>query len=99
MACRDRRHGRPCAIAAYPEFIPQEQTDFSYAFVNTFVEGVAPAEGRWSAGTSIDGKGEFSIVPAEPLGEEPVLAMPRPDSGAQSQQMSEEPIGQTRLDE
>lgn len=81
--------GGLAASLPVPNSFPQdqEQTDFSYAFVNTFVDGVPPAEGRWTEGPSIDGKGEFSLMQGEPLGEEPVLAPPRPDSGAQSEQI------------
>jgi len=66
----------------------QEQTEFSYAFVNTFIDGVSFEEGRWSRGPSLDGKGEFSSVAAAPLGDEPVLARPQPDSGAQAEQFA-----------
>lgn len=78
------------ASVPVPNSFPQdqEQTDFSYAFVNTFIEGIAAPEGRWTQGASIDGKGDFSLVAAQPLGEEPMLAPPRPDSGAQSEQMA-----------
>ncbi|RVA07302.1 catalase, partial [Mesorhizobium sp. M7A.F.Ca.US.002.01.1.1] len=61
--------------------------DVSYAFINCFVEGVEPAQGRWSEGPSMDGKGEFSLVAGSPMGEEPILSPPRPSSGAQSEQM------------
>jgi Mn-containing catalase len=64
----------------------QEQQDVSYAFVNCFVEGNDPPEGRWSSGPSLDGKGEFSIVAGEPMGGEPTLSPPRPDSGSQNEQ-------------
>jgi Mn-containing catalase len=72
-----------------PNSFPQteEQEGFSYAFVNCLVDGVQPPEGRWSKGTSIDGKGEFASVVAEPLGGEPVLAPPRPESGSQVEQL------------
>jgi manganese catalase len=65
----------------------QEQQDVSYAFVNCLVDGIDPPEGRWSSGKSIDGKGKFSTVVATPLGQEPTLAPPRPDSGAQAEQI------------
>lgn len=52
-----------------------------------FVDDVEPAQGRWSEGQSMDGKGEFSMVNAQPMGEESVLGEARPDSGAQSEQM------------
>jgi Mn-containing catalase len=66
----------------------QEQQEFSYAFVNTFVDGVPAADGRWCRGPSLDGKGEFSVANAAPLGPEPKLAPPQPDSGAQAEQFS-----------
>ncbi|AMX97908.1 MULTISPECIES: manganese catalase family protein [Mesorhizobium] len=72
-----------------PNSFPQEKEhqDVSYAFINCFVEGVEPAQGRWSEGPSMDGKGEFSLVAGSPMGEEPILSPPRPSSGAQSEQM------------
>jgi Mn-containing catalase len=81
--------GGMAAALPVPNSFPQEeeQSEFSYKFVNTFIDGVAPAEGRWTEGASIDGKGEFSLVGADPLGEEPTLAPPRPDSGAQAEQI------------
>jgi len=69
----------------------QEKGEFSYAFVNTFVDGIYPETGRWCEGQSLDGKGEFSMVDAAPLGEEPQLAPPRPDAGAQAEQFSPMP--------
>lgn len=73
-----------------PNSFPQEKEhqDVSYAFINCFVEGVAPAQGRWSEGPSMDGKGEFSLVPGAPMGEEPMLSRPRPSSGAQASRCS-----------
>jgi Mn-containing catalase len=75
-----------------PNSFPQEeeQQDVSYAFVNCFVDGVDPPEGRWSNGRSLDGKGEFSTIAGEPTGGEPMLAPPRPDSGAQNEQIKSE---------
>jgi Mn-containing catalase len=72
-----------------PNSFPQTQEfqEMSYTFVNTFVDGVAPATGRWSEGKSLDGKSQFSTIPGQPMGEEPVLSAPRPDSGAQNEQM------------
>jgi Mn-containing catalase len=81
--------GGMAASLPVPNSFPQdkEQTEVSYAFINTFVEGLPPAKGRWTEGASIDGKGQFSLVAARPIGDEPVLAPPRPDSGAQKEQM------------
>jgi Mn-containing catalase len=72
-----------------PNSFPQEQEfqEMSYAFVNTFTDGVPPAEGRWSEGRSMDERADFSLMAGAPMGEEPVLAPPRPDSGAQNEQM------------
>ncbi|MCA0008608.1 MULTISPECIES: manganese catalase family protein [unclassified Mesorhizobium] len=85
--------GGLAASLPVPNSFPQEQElrDVSYAFVNCFVDGVPPPEGRWSSGKSIDGNGEFTTVAGEPMGEEPMLGSPRVDSGAQSEQ-----IGSTR---
>ncbi|MFN3932760.1 MAG: manganese catalase family protein [Brevundimonas sp.] len=67
---------------------PESQNDeFAYVTLGFNRDGSPPPEGRWSQGVSIDGKGEFSARPMEPLGQEPDLAPPRPDSGAQMQQM------------
>jgi Mn-containing catalase len=79
------------SVLPVPNSFPQEQEqqDFSYAFVNCLVDGVAPPQGRWSSGPSMDGKGEFKVVPGVPLGPEPALADPPPDSGAQAEQFAE----------
>ncbi len=57
----------------------QEQQRFSYAF---FVHSNAPVptNARWMQGPSLDGKGEFSPFPAQPLGQTPVLAPPVPEA-------------------
>ena len=69
---------------------PESQNDeFAYVTLGFNRDGSPPPQGRWSQGPSIDGKGEFTSRPMEPLGQEPVLAPPRPDSGAQMQQMAE----------
>jgi len=70
----------------------QEQTAYSYAFMNYFVDGVPAPEGRWSEGPSIDGKGTFATIPGEPLGPEPILSPPEPDSGAQAEQFAGTPV-------
>jgi Mn-containing catalase len=72
-----------------PNSFPQEQEnqDFNYAFLGFQADGSEPVSGRWSEGTSIDGKGEFTARPHEPMGEEPDLGPARPNSGAQSEQI------------
>jgi Mn-containing catalase len=67
----------------------QQNTEFAYAYLGFQQDGSQPAQGRWSEGPSIDGKGEFTTRPMEPLGEEPQLAPARPGSGAQSEQIAE----------
>ena len=72
-----------------PNSFPQseENQKFNYNFFSTSADGSPPPAGRWTQGTSLDGKGEFSVVQNHPMGEEPVLGPARPDSGAQSQQI------------
>jgi Mn-containing catalase len=72
-----------------PNSFPQadEQQQFSYAYFGHMTDGNIP-EGRWSAGPSLDGKGEFSAMVSKPMGEKPKLAPARPDGGAQTQQTS-----------
>lgn len=66
----------------------QEQQDFSYAYIATGVEGADNTpEGRFTHGTSLDGKGEFKLVQAQPLGGEPSLAPPMPEGYAQTQDL------------
>lgn len=72
-----------------PNNFPQdeENQEFNYAFLSFARDGeVPPPEGRWSSGESIDGLGEFTTQPMEPLGEKPVLA-PAPDAPLQKEQM------------
>ncbi|UOQ54997.1 manganese catalase family protein [Hymenobacter cellulosivorans] len=79
-------------IHPIPNSFPQSQEvqDFNYAFVSTYInsgDGSTPA-GRWTEGQSIDGKGEFHIKKAQPLGGEPKLAPPVPEGHAQTEQMT-----------
>jgi Mn-containing catalase len=71
-----------------PNSFPQaeENQRFNYSFFATSTDGDFPA-GRWSDGASIDGKGKFTTVKVEPMGEAPVLGPARPDSGAQKEQI------------
>src|SRR3712207_3337937 len=48
-------------VLPIPNSFPQakENTEFSYAFVSTGVDGIAPPQGRFNTGPSLDGKGEF----------------------------------------
>lgn len=64
----------------------EEKTEFSYAYFSHLV-GAQPPEGRWTTGLSPDGKGQFSVVTSQPMGEKPVLPPARPKSGAQAEQV------------
>ncbi|UYY58861.1 manganese catalase family protein [Sphingomonas sp. S2-65] len=78
-----------------PNSFPEEKqtNEHAYQFFSTSVDGTYPA-GRYTEGPSIDGKGEFSVFQAEPMGEEPVLGPARPDSAAQNEQIGPKPAQQ-----
>jgi Mn-containing catalase len=64
----------------------EEDNQNNYNFYATSLDGTFP-EGRWTSGTSVDGKGEFTVFRNEPLGDVPNLGPARPDSGAQTDQI------------
>lgn len=74
-----------------PNSFPQaeENQEFNYSFVSTYV-GTEPLtyEGsRFTKDKSVDGKGEFKVVKAQPQGQEPKLKGPAPEGFAQAEQM------------
>lgn len=73
-----------------PNSFPQsdENQRFSYAFVDPRVGDAEPLTGRFAQGRSLDGRGEFAVVPAEPYGQEPQLVPPPAGGGAQREQMT-----------
>lgn len=73
-----------------PNSFPQseENQNFSYSFVSTYIGNDTTQGGRWTSGPSIDGKGEFRVEKAQPLGGVPVLAPPDPRGHAQKEQMT-----------
>ena len=79
------RHRKGCES---PNSFPRAQEDlrFAYAYLGHHREGEIPA-GRWTGGPSLDGQGRFEPMVPQPLGGKPSLAPPRPDSGAQTEQM------------
>ncbi|QQR38787.1 manganese catalase family protein [Devosia rhizoryzae] len=80
--------GGDANVFPIPNSHPQaeEKTEFSYAYFSHMLNAETP-EGRWTQGPSIDGKGEFSVVNSEPLGEKAVLGPAKPLSGAQAEQI------------
>lgn len=73
-----------------PDNFPMELElqDVSYAFMVTgTADAPPPAPGRWSAGPSIDGKGEFVTRRAEPAGGVPVLGPATNRAPVQQSQM------------
>ena len=72
-----------------PNSFPQseEVQGWNYAYVATGIDGADVPEGRFTQGKSLDGKGEFKLVRAEPLGQEPQLAPPIPEGYAQVQDL------------
>ncbi|MFL5286591.1 MAG: manganese catalase family protein [Rhodopila sp.] len=66
----------------------QEKTEFSYVYLGTAADGSPPPAGRFNTGPSLDGRGTFTAKQNAPLGEVPVLGPARPDSGAQTEQIS-----------
>jgi Mn-containing catalase len=77
-------------VLPIPNSFPQslENQEVNYLFLGTNIDPNAPIpQGRWSQGPSLDGKAQFSAGRAMPMGQEPVLAPPRPDGFAQTQQM------------
>jgi Mn-containing catalase len=51
----------------------QEAGEFAYEFF-VHSDGEVPEDARWTHGSSVDSKGEFSVREAEPMGEAPKLA-------------------------
>jgi Mn-containing catalase len=72
-----------------PNSFPQEKEnqDVSYVFFKTSLDDLEAPQGRWSEGSSFDGRGKFRIEPAAPLGQEPKLAPPLEAAHAQLSQL------------
>jgi Mn-containing catalase len=81
--------GGPEKQLPIPNSFPQDQEnqEYSYVYLGFAQDGAEPPRGRWTEGTSIDGKGTFSLRPMEPQGREPDLGSARPASGAQEGQI------------
>lgn len=72
-----------------PNSFPQDQEnqEFSYVYLGFTADGAEPPRGRWSEGKSIDGKGNFSMRPMKPMGPEPDLGTPDPQTYPQNAQL------------
>jgi Mn-containing catalase len=82
--------GGAANVFPIPNSFPQaqEKQEFSYTFLGFQADGSDPVAGRWSQGSSADGKGEFtSMAMTAALGQKPVLGPARPNSGAQTEQL------------
>jgi Mn-containing catalase len=85
--------GGPAMNLPVPNSFPAENQvqDFAYAFVTTSInkEDSQSTKGRWADGISMDGRGNFTVVPAQPMGGEPMLGIADPETHAQTQQMKD----------
>lgn len=85
-------HGDMSKVLPIPNSFPQsqEKQEFSYAFINTNIDPLSPSVGenrRWTEGPSIDKKGQFSEIKAQPYGDEPQLGPPMSEAHAQTEQI------------
>ncbi|GGR37276.1 manganese catalase family protein [Deinococcus ruber] len=89
LAVIEELGGHPGTLPIPNSFDQREEfQEVSYDFFATGVAGVEPSTGRWTAGPSLDGRGEFKTRINTPLGQEPSLAPPIPVSHAEAQQMT-----------
>jgi Mn-containing catalase len=72
-----------------PNSFPQEKEnqDVSYVFFKTSLDDLEAPQGRWTSGPSLDGRSEFRLESARPLGQEPKLAPPIKLAHAQLSQL------------
>ncbi len=72
-----------------PSNFPQEKepSEYNYTFYATGIEGVPPPQGRWSEGTSVDGRGTFRTKPMKPAGQVPDLGKASPKAAVQKEQL------------
>ncbi len=73
-----------------PNSFPQEleNQEVNYAFLGTHISGQVQVEGRFTQGTSLDGRGTFTARPAQPAAGKAVLGPPAPEGFAQKEQMA-----------
>lgn len=84
--------GGPEGVLPIPNSFPHDQQnqDFQHVYLDTRIgDDVMPLEGRFTDGPTLDGQGQFGIMPAEPVGERPVLGPPAPETFPQSEQLED----------
>lgn len=77
-------------VLPIPNSFPHDDQiqEFQHVYVDTRIgDDVKPLKGRYTKGPALDGKGEFSVVKAQPVGEKPVLNPPAPESFPQNEQL------------
>jgi len=81
--------GGPTVNLPIPNSFPTAShfPEYDYAFVGTHIDQSATAQGRWTSGPSIDGKGTFTVLNAVPDIPIPDLGKPDPKGYAQTEQM------------
>ncbi len=83
-------HGTVAGAFPIPNSFPQaqenQQVNYTF-FVTNIDESPSKAEGRWTQGTSVDGKGQFRGQPAQAFGPEPKIGPPEPLTHAQVEEM------------
>ncbi|WP_449410643.1 manganese catalase family protein [Methylobacterium komagatae] len=73
-----------------PNVFPQknENQKFNYSYFGSAVDNSPPPARRWTQGSSLKGKGKFSVVQNAPMNEELVLNPARPDNSARAGQIA-----------
>ncbi len=89
LAALEELGGVQGAVPIPNSFPAEKQAEaFAYTYVNTYIGEQDQAQGRWTNGPSIDGKGSFSQEKIRGLGDEPRLGPPHPLAHAQAEQMT-----------
>ena len=78
-------------VLPIPNSFPHETGElgeFSHTFLSTAIGGIASPQGRWTHGSSLDGKAEYDSRVLQPMGAEPSLGPPIPQAYAQVEEMT-----------
>lgn len=77
-------------VLPIPNSFPHDQQnqDFQHVYLDTRIgDDAQPLEGRFTDGPTLDGQGQFGIMPAEPLGDRPTPPPPAPETFPQNEQL------------